>query len=230
MSFYEDVLSLILFGIWAVVLWIIMIGKIVKSGLSNYSIHLTNWGWTLSLLLFTLDILSRFDTRKVTKEKPLRTDSMITVVLFWTTSGTCWLIFWMFLLIVNNNPNILESEFIKNGGEYQDGFVFVMNTVFHVIPAIMTLLYAFLRRDPIMRSIKFFTSKRIGKLISVCFCLLEIFFLPGFIVLMYFLDTNAHMIYDTTIPNIVLIFVGIGILLFTNGLIFGAFYFQKKNK
>lgn len=227
MTFFEDVLSLIIFGLWSVVLWILMIGKIVKSGVSKYSIHFTNWGWTLSLILFTLDILSRFDRRKVTKDSPIRTDSMITIMFFWLANGIQWEIFWLFLLIVNNNPNVLESEFKKNGGEYDDGFVFVMNTVFHVIPAIMLLLYTFLRKEAIGRAVEFFT-KEVDLWISIGFFLLETIAFPGFITLMYFLDTDAHQIYETTVPNIVLIFVGIAILIVHNCILYGAFYYSSK--
>lgn len=40
---------------WAVVVWALVIGKLVTSGVGNYIIHYTNWSWTLSGLFFILD-------------------------------------------------------------------------------------------------------------------------------------------------------------------------------
>jgi hypothetical protein len=225
-NLYEDVISLILFFLWDVVLWALAIGKIVQSGLSKYAIHLTNWGWTLSLILFTFDILSRFDQRKVTKRFPLRTDSMVTVVFFWITNGINWLIFWLFLIIINNNPNVIESEFKSKGGQYQDGEVFVFNTVFHVLPSLMMLVYSFLRRGPIERSIRVFTSRKIELWIGIMFAISEILIFPGFVGMMYFLCTDTSVIYNITVPNVVLTFVGIAILILHNGILFGLYYFQ----
>lgn len=114
---FERIVSIILFLLWDIILWSLFVIKIHKSGLSNYLLHLTNIGWLFSILLFTIDIFSQIDRRKFM----FNTSFIVVTVFFWITNGIEWTIFWLILLVIDNNPFILLGEFNTNGGSYSPG-------------------------------------------------------------------------------------------------------------
>jgi len=224
-SYFERVLAIILFSVWTVILWALAVGKIVQSGIGKYVIHLTNWGWALSAVFFLLDLISRFDRRK-----GFETSTIVLInAMFWLVNGLEWIIFWLFIIIVNNNPDILEDEFKKNGGQYSDGFVLAMNYVFHVFPALLLLIYTILRRDVIKRSMVIIMDPQYVDLFwRVIYALGEIIIFPGYIISLYFLTTDISFIYGITFSTVGLFFIGVGVLIFHNGFVFTIFYLHSR--
>lgn len=223
----ERIVAIILFLGWAAVLWVVAIVKIARDGFSRFISHYTNWAWFFSAFLFTLDLISR-----VERGKERRLAFIIALFFYWVVNATCWLVFWLVWIALDNNPGLIEKETKDHGGEFESGFVFNMHALFHVLPSLMMLVYTVLRRDEIRRAVGFVTDEILFPDLGtrIVFSIIVTTVSPALIGGVYFGTTNVVSVYKLTVSAVVLVFTGLGVIALFNALEFLLFYLQIREK
>lgn len=218
----ERVLAFMIFLVWAILLWSVAVIKIHSDGINKFISHFTNWAWIFQIYLFTVDVLSRFEKKK-------RASFVLALIFFWIVNAITWMVFWLVWIALDNNPGLLESETKEHGGKFDSGFVFNMNTLFHVIPSIMILLYTVLRRYELRYAVAFVTDGRIfpGWMSGITATII-VFIAPGLLSTIYVTTTDIVQVYKLTVKAWLPIIVALGVILVHNVIPFVIFYLQAE--
>lgn len=132
--------------LWPVFIWTLLIGKLVKSGAHDFIIHFTNWNWAMNAIFFTVRLVGRLPHIISHKESPRNMISLYANgCLFWITNGMAWLVFWLVLFMLGDNPWML----IEMATDLDLGIILDMERVFHVFPTLFLLIYWALHGDEI---------------------------------------------------------------------------------
>lgn len=189
-SKFEKWVAVVIFTVWAATILVLGIGKIVMDGMERYLVHFTNWSWTLNGALFVLDLLS------LTDGSGYYTFCIVSM-FFWLVNGVSWSVFWLIFIVLYENPDLLITMSNRGTGDQPLGFIMDMDRVFHVLPALMTLLYMFLRRDKLAFISHFYLSK-INSIHVRFFYGLASMISPAVVALMYFSTNDVNEVYGIT--------------------------------
>lgn len=216
---FEKILAVIIFALWAIIIFILGIGKLVTDGFGTYAQHFTNWQWSIQGFFFLFDVLTVFD----------RTGYFsfyLVSFAFWLTNGVTWIVFILIFIVLGENPDLLINMSNRGTGTLSLGVILNMDRVFHVLPAFMILLYMFLRRDKIAFSMYFFMNDNdsgIGGRLAYSFTNM---FGPILYSLFYFSINNVNEVYGITMNMGFVILIGIGVLVVFNLLPFMLFFYK----
>jgi len=112
-----------------------------KDNETNVLSHFTNWNWLILTSFLILDVMAFMNDELL---------SYIIGVAFWPTWTSCWLVFWLVILVLVDNPMILLENSNYFGGAYDTGLVFLMDRLLHVVIIAIIFLYFFLKYDQII--------------------------------------------------------------------------------
>lgn len=143
----RNVVTALAFFAWTVVLAASVGFKLrgASTG-ADYMQHFTNWSWSLMLAYYAIDTLSWLEPgwqRRLARFNA--------VVLFWLMHGVAWTVFTLMLLVFDDNPHILEQ--VAEGYDGNMTLVWNGDRLFHVVPALVNLLYAMLQRPLLRRAL-----------------------------------------------------------------------------
>ena len=205
--------------IWTIVLLGIFVVKISTDDFGDFSDHYTNWNWTLSTVFFTIDsitvIMELFGSRLHAYYGRL----LINTTFFWLVNASAWLVFWLMFIVLEDNPNIFINLSTQGGGKYYLGFVYDLDRVLHILPAICILLYYIFRRKSITRAVSLIYFKKNLILIKFAY-VLYILVLSAIPLGIYDLAFNFQVIYKIT-TNLAIVYVSaIVITIVSNGVPF----------
>lgn len=201
--------------VWTLAIWVSLIGKAIVDSSTDYIQHFTNWGWTINVVYYTLDIIATICDWVQGDEDHVALSFVINTLL-WTLLGTVWVIFWMVTAILAINPGMLTDSGMSLG------VILVFHVWFHYLPAIFALLYVFaLRPGDITRAITFLlgydsTKLSVYKQVFIFFMLL--FLLPISFALIYRAVFDPNDIYNVNIPMYAWVLATVAIVVITNGL------------
>jgi hypothetical protein len=205
----ERVLVVIIDLVWVVVTWALAIGKIHNDGITLFFSHLTNWAWTGNAIYFALDLLMRW--------KRFRNLFRVLVqgITFFTVMSLTLMVFWLVWIALKDNPGLLENETKEHGGKFDAGFVFDMNTVFHVLPTIFVIVHLILRRDEFTKTVGMVTDvEYYGMFTVVLLGALISFIGPAFVAFCYAMAANARKVYGIEkTPMVYVILLAFGVLI-----------------
>jgi hypothetical protein len=195
--------------VWAIVLWGLCVAKVVSEGVQSYFSHYTNWNWTINVIYFTGDLVTRFSKDKMVRITYLGS-------LFWLVYGSNWSVFFLVFLMFSENPGVLTDLATQNGGKYGMGFLLNMNTVFHSLPLIAVLIYVVLAKSELAYVIKEMVS-RLKNTNYVVFSFLIAFLFPILAITIYSLCVDFHKVYGMTTNIGYIILIVLGVVLIFNG-------------
>lgn len=220
----ERILAFLIFLVWDIILWSVAVIKIFNDGIVRFLSHFTNWAWLLQIILFTLDLISRFERKK-------KLAFIIALVIYWIVNAVTWMVFWLVWIALDNNPGLIEGETKEHGGKFNPGFVFNMHSLFHVIPSIIMLLYTVFRRYELRWAISWITDMQYAtEWASAIVGVLITFVNPAIISSVYVLTTNIVQVYQLTVHTWLPLLVGFGVIIVHNVIVFVMFYLQVRGK
>lgn len=204
----EKFLTLLFIFSWTAALWTILIGKLIEDGIYNYTIHYTDWNWTINAVFFLLDLITFFP-----KAKKLRLP--LYYLFVWIANGSSWLVFYLIFVLFEDNVQLLINMSTLGGGKYELGFLINMNTVFHILPAMFMLAYLPIRRREITRVYatiyKQFNSTVYP--LYVAFILLVPLMYIGFFEAIF----DIRQIYGITLSKFYLVLIVLAVIAIMNG-------------
>jgi len=213
----EKWIAIVLFFVWAIVVWLFGIGKLVSDGTTGYLIHFTNWSWTLQALFFTFDLIFLLN-------KNGSLTFYLVSIFFWLVNGVTWSVFWLIFIVLGNNPDLLIDVSDRGTGTHSLGFILDMDRVFHVLPAVMILFYIFLRRDKIAFTVFFFMNPSQSTFITAFVYGLVNMLAPIALALAYFSTNDVEEVYGLTISIAYVIGVALVVLILFNFVPLMIFY------
>jgi hypothetical protein len=216
-SLAENIIAISLAIVWGAALWSIGIYKIATDGAIHYFMHLTNWAWTLSAFFFLGDLMVRIkqDRQWVYGYQ---------TVMFWVTNGVNWVVFWIVWIVLDDNPALLQQETKDYGGKYEAGFVFNMNSVFHVLPSLVLLVYTVLRREELCAGVRLILKSRyLDILVKIAYGIFVAVLQPVMILSFYVMTNDAMQVYHITTNVAIVVLTGLAVILFHNGIPFVVF-------
>lgn len=220
----ERILAFLIFLVWTILLWAVAVIKINSDGIVRFLSHFTNWAWIVQIILFTMDLISRFEKKK-------KLSFFIVLVVYWIVNAITWMVFWLVWIALDSNPGLLENETKEHGGKFNTGFVFNMHALFHVIPSIMMLLYTVFRRYELRFAVAFATDTRyVDRWVCGVLSTLITFIDPILISAVYVFTTNIVQVYQLKVGLWVPLLVALGVLLVHNVVAFIIFYLQVNEK
>ena len=214
----ERFFRFVIFFFWAVLVWFVFIDKLSGNGLADYIEHLTNWAWTFHAFYFFFDIISYFD-------KSGSLAYYLHSQLLWILNGISWLVFWLVFFVLGDNPDLLLDISIRGGGKYDLGKVFIGDRMFHVVPAIILLVYFILRRNEIgLAVVDSMNPYRYSKTSRFINAFIVLVILPGLVVISYRLFSNIEKIYGVHTGDGILLIVGIIVIIVHTIIPYKIFY------
>ncbi len=117
--------------------------KIGEIGLEDYVRHLTNWSWTLQALFYTVAGILNFLADLGDYDRPRyaeRSARGFNNFCFFIVNGLVWFVAIAVFVIFLYDDTLLE----KADDEYGIQTTVVVNDIFHVVPVILALAYAFI--------------------------------------------------------------------------------------
>ena len=140
------IVDLGLIFMWGLFMWSLWVMKEVLEENSTYWMYLTNWSWFFQAVFWLGKFLGYMESLAFLgrKNKP-------DYVLYYVYFGIMWPVFmvntgvtFVVILVLYDAPGLLTNYI----GDYDAGFVFLMNTIFHVLTFIFMLFSMYLtRRD-----------------------------------------------------------------------------------
>jgi hypothetical protein len=188
----------------------LLIGKFLYESFESYSVHFTNWNWTIMTLFYLCDLVSRVFGRSSDFKK------IVQMVLFWVAYGTSWNVFWLVFVMFSDNEGVITELWIGNGGKYSMGFLINMNAVFHYLPAFSLSIYLFLNLDDVMDANLEIVRPHTSVIYKIVYGLF-IVFMPLYFIGIYDLVLDIHQVYGITTHIALLILLAITISIVFNG-------------
>jgi hypothetical protein len=151
---YHGYLRFGLCALWAVVLWVVLLYRVSGGDdeIMSYYTYFTNWSWTVQALFFGAWTLAYADTSG--------SAHYLLAHLYWVVNGTAWLVFWLVVVMLADNPMILIAASTMGGGSMSLGAVMTGNTVVHVVPAIADMIFYILFYHHLRMSLIWMASPR----------------------------------------------------------------------
>ena len=136
--------------IWSLSLWGVLIGKLCFSG-GEFFEMLTNWNWLLNALFFGADLvielvlMARRDGRISTSDPAdvSKARGWLIWLFFWVVHGCSWLVFWLVIEVLVENPRLLIDGAREAGVGL--GIALLVDRWEHVLPAVMITFYIYFR-------------------------------------------------------------------------------------
>ena len=122
--------------VWTVILWAGWLGKYAGQRERPYSAYLTNWSFTLQALFFAAWLIGRVDWSG-------HVQYWVYGLFFWPTFTTSWAVFLLVMYVLQDSPGLLLEMF----QDYDAGFVFLANTIYHYLPIIVMLCLFFMIKE-----------------------------------------------------------------------------------
>lgn len=163
---------------------------------SHIMTHYTNWNWIILITFLFLSVICAFDS---TRRAELNLLSFFYLPVL--TSNT--IVFYIVLIILHDNPDILLDESTLFGGTYYIGNVFVYNALLHNFPYIVILYYSVLMLDRLCKAyhVSFYLFDSYWyKAVFIVYQILSSIFLPVLYDLIFDIRTTYGL---TTSPFVV---------------------------
>jgi hypothetical protein len=214
--FYSRLLAFFFSFLWAGVLAGMLIGKLVLEGFESYSIHFTNWNWTISTVFFLLDVLAYADPSGIIR-------NYVHTFAFWVANGSAWLVFWLVFIMFKDNDQVLMNLWTGNGGRYSMSFLINMNAIFHYVPAVFMLIYFALNNAQIAKAVHRILKrpKRIQRSVHIAMVTTYVVIVLGthlFFIGMYDVFADIKAVYGLTTNFGFICLTALGVSIVFNGL------------
>lgn len=203
---WQRVAAGVLVALWGLPVLGIAIGKWALEGSSGFWQHLTNWNFLLQGVFFS-SALAAFWSRQAT--------FWVHTFLFYTAWGVGWCVFWLAFVMVGDSPEEVLKLMSLYGGEYDSGFVLVMDRLLHVVPAVMLLFYVAARRHELGYFVSFYFRQAHPRPAWQLFVFYTglLFGQPALFVAPYVLAFDFRDVYSLNVPSGAVFAIGLGILL-----------------
>ena len=206
---YEKIILITICIFWVIVVWLLGLGKIFLDGLVNYAIHFTNWSWTINGVYLLLDLVSCLD-------KTGKLSFYVISIGFWLVNGVSWIVFTLIFIVLHDNPDLLINMSDRGSGEQTLGFIMDMDRVFHVLPALVILLYMFMRRDKIGLVVYVFMNKRENQYALRFNYAFISMISPVLFTIIYCITVDIYAIYGITTRLLYIVLIGFVTLVVCN--------------
>jgi len=215
-------LTVILTISWLTLLWVMLFLRTLGNCSVNepdcrneFLIHYTNWNWILSIVFFSVLLLSLLDPSGVIQ-------FFLFMIVFWPLLCSTTIVFYLVIIILHNNPNILLKNAKEFGGPHSMGIVLLGNYIIHILQYLV-VLYLFLMRFRVIRyaTVFGFQMKNHTFVWKFFYIIWQVFFIP-IVITIYFFSFDLKEIYGITISLFLLFLITFLLWLF---LVLLPFYF-----
>lgn len=195
-----------LVALWGLPVLGVAVGKWALEGSAGFWQHLTNWNFLLQGVFFSC-ALAAFWSRRAT--------FWVHTCLFYTAWGVGWSVFWLAFVMVGDSPEEVLKLMSLYGGQYDEGFVLVMDRLLHVVPAVALLFYVAARRHELGYFVSFYFHQEHPRPTwqLVVFYTGLLFVQPSVFVLPYVLAFDFRDVYSLTLPSGAVYAIGLAVLL-----------------
>jgi len=223
-QYHETVIERISSGVffnimWPVVIWGLLIGKLVNGGTHDFIKHFTNWNWSMNAIFFTTRTIGRLPWILTGRTTHNRISLFANGCLFWLTNGMSWLVFWLVLIMLADNPDIL----LEMAKEFGLGMILDLDRVFHVFPTVFLLIYWAMCGHEIswpLQVLVYRGSFDGWRKITWVYFIFNVLFGGLLIMAIYFACFDISAVYGITTSSTFIVFLSISISLVLNGLTF----------
>lgn len=201
--------------------WAFLIGKLFLGGIEDFSTHYTDWNWMMISIFFVMDLFTYIpNTSKL--------EHMLCIFFLWMTFGSAWLVFWLVFIPVAQNPNLILDLTTERGGKYSIGFVVNMHINFHVIPALLMLIYVMANSRKISKH--FYRNYIEITLTGFVIVNLLALFSPAIYIGIYRALFNLDLIYGITMRDVYIALIAVAIIIVANGIPISLFAYIAAEK
>lgn len=164
----HGVVRFVVVALWTIALWVVVIAKLSDGDAMGYFTYFTNWSWTVQAVFYLAWVIAYIDRSGL--------GHYALAWVYWPVNGLAWLVFWLVVVMLADNPEILIAASNLGGGTMSLGAVMTGNTAVHVIPAVMSMIFYIMYLFVLRWSLRWMRAPHVHPLLVIYYTILAIFF------------------------------------------------------